>query len=77
MAIVFHRRLDLQGQPSTLAVDQADRALSELTNGDLIEVLASDPGSVTAFAKWSRGTGNPLLESSQLGNVFRFVIRKT
>jgi TusA-related sulfurtransferase len=41
-----------------------------------MEVLASDPGSVSAFAAWSRGTGNALLESSQLGNVFRFVIRK-
>ena len=76
MAIVFHRKLDLQGQTSALAVAHAARALRELSNGELMEVLASDPGSVTAFAAWSRGTGNALLESSQLGNVFRFVIRK-
>ena len=76
MAIVFHRKLDLQGQTSALAVAHAARALRELTNGELMEVLASDPGSVSAFAAWSRGTGNALLESSQLGNVFRFVIRK-
>lgn len=76
MAIVFHRKLDLQGQTSALAVSHAARALRELSNGELMEVLASDPGSVRAFAAWSRGTGNALLESSQLGNVFRFVIRK-
>ena len=76
MAIVFHRKLDLQGQTSALAVAHAASALRELAHGELMEVLASDPGSVTAFASWSRGTGNALLESSQLGNVFRFVIRK-
>lgn len=76
VAIVFHRKLDLQGQTSTLAVAHAARALRELSNGELMEVLASDPGSVGAFAAWSRGTGNALLESSQLGHVFRFVIRK-
>jgi tRNA 2-thiouridine synthesizing protein A len=76
MAIVFHRKLDLQGQPSALAVAHAARAIGELSNGELMEVLASDPGAVSAFAAWSRGTGNALLESSQLGNVFRFVIRK-
>jgi tRNA 2-thiouridine synthesizing protein A len=75
--MLIHRRLDLQGQTSALAVDHAARALGALSNGELIEVLASDPGSVSAFAKWSRGSGQPLLESSQFGTVFRFVIRKT
>jgi tRNA 2-thiouridine synthesizing protein A len=72
----IHRTLDLQGQPSARAVERAARALNGLSCGELIEVLASDPGAVGAFAGWSRSTGNALLESSQLGNVFRFVIRK-
>lgn len=77
MAIVIHRRLDLQGQTSTQAVDHAASSLGGLSTGELIEILATDPCSVRAFATWSRATGNALLESSQLGNVFRFVIRKT
>ncbi len=76
MAIMIHRKLDLQGQPSALAVEGAARAVHELSAGDLIEVLANDPGSVSAFAAWSRRSGNALLESSQFGNVFRFVIRR-
>ena len=74
---MFHRKLDLQGQTSALAVAHAARAFRELSIGELMEVLASDPGSVNAFAAWSRRTGGALLESSQLGDVFRFVIRKT
>lgn len=77
MAMVIHRNIDLQGQPSYIALARAARAVGDLSRGELIEVLASDPGSVSAFAAWSRATGNALLESSQFGNVFRFVIRKT
>ncbi len=77
MAIVIQRTLDLQGHRSTSAVEHAARAMPELVSGELVEVLTTDPCSVKGFGAWSRTTGNALLESSQLGNVFRFVIRKT
>ncbi len=77
VAIVIQRTLDLQGQTSTSAVECAARAMPELVPGELIELLTTDPCSVKRFAAWCRTTGNALLESSQFGNVFRFVIRKT
>lgn len=52
-------------------------ALEELRCGDLLEVLATDPRSLRDLATWSEETGNPLLESSQLGTTLRFVIRKS
>jgi len=76
MAIVIHRRLDLQGLPCPAPVRATNDALTEMDRGDLIEVLSTDPRSVREFAVWARATGNGLLESSQFGNVFRFVIRK-
>ena len=33
-----------------------------MTSGELLEVLATDPGAVADFAAWSRGTGNELVE---------------
>jgi tRNA 2-thiouridine synthesizing protein A len=48
----------------------------ELSHGELIEILSTDPESVRALDAWARATGNALLESSQFGNVLRFVIRK-
>lgn len=74
--MLIHRKLDLKGEASALAVENTARALGELSRGELIEVLATDPGSIREFDSWSRATGNALLESSQLGNVFRFVVRK-
>ncbi len=44
--------------------------------GDLIEILTTDPRSVRDFEEWARATGNGRLESSHIGTVFRFVIRK-
>ena len=44
--------------------------------GTVVEVLATDPGSVKDFEAWARSTGNELIESTQDGSVYRFVIRK-
>ncbi|HEY6203756.1 MAG TPA: sulfurtransferase TusA family protein [Candidatus Limnocylindria bacterium] len=76
MAMLIHRRLDLQGVPWQLTLSRVSNTMSELSHGELVEVLSTDPGSVRALDTWSRATGNALLESSQFGNVLRFVVRK-
>jgi tRNA 2-thiouridine synthesizing protein A len=53
------------------------QAIKTITSGELIEVVATDPGSVKDFAAWSRATGNELVEQSSDGAVYRFVIRRT
>jgi tRNA 2-thiouridine synthesizing protein A len=52
------------------------QAIRTIASGDLVEVLATDPGSVKDFAAWSRTTGHELVEQSVDGGVFRFVIRR-
>ena len=52
------------------------QAVKTPASGALVEVLATDPGSVKDFAAWSRSTGNELVEQSVDGPVFRFVIRR-
>jgi tRNA 2-thiouridine synthesizing protein A len=76
MAMVIHRRLDLQGVPWRLTLRRVSNAVQELAPGELIEVLATDPESVRELDAWSRATGNAVLESSQFGNMLRFVVRK-
>ena len=51
-------------------------AIRELASGDLIEVLATDPGSTKDFTAWTKTTGHALVESSVDGNVFRYLLRK-
>ena len=52
------------------------QAIKELQPGELIESLATDPGSVADFAAWATSTGNELVEQSVDDGVYRFVIRK-
>jgi tRNA 2-thiouridine synthesizing protein A len=69
--------LDLKGLSCPIPIVKTAKAVKELQPGELIEALATDPGSVADFAAWSRSTGNELVEQSERDGVYRFVIRKT
>ncbi len=67
--------LDAKGLNCPLPILRAKKALKELPTGGTLEVLATDPGAVADFAAFCRTTGNEMVEQSQDGKVFRFVIK--
>jgi tRNA 2-thiouridine synthesizing protein A len=67
--------LDAKGLNCPLPIVKAKKALKDVPVGGTLEVLATDPGSVADFDAFCRTTGNELVESSQVENVYRFVIR--
>jgi len=76
MSITIARSLDLKGLSCPLPIIKTAKAIKELNPGDLLEVFATDPGSVPDFKAWSQTTGNPLIETSNEVGVFHFVLRK-
>ncbi len=68
--------LDLKGLACPLPIAKTAQAIRELRPGDLIESLATDPGSVPDFAAWCTSTGHELVEQTEDAGVYRFVIRK-
>lgn len=76
MSVTIARTLDLKGLSCPLPIVKTAKAMRELAAGDVLEVLATDPGSVKDFAAWAKTTGNEVLSSTQDGAVYRFVIRK-
>jgi tRNA 2-thiouridine synthesizing protein A len=68
--------LDFKGLSCPLPIVKTAVAIKQLQPGELVEVLATDPGSVADFSAWSQATGNPLLEHTSEGGIYRFVIRK-
>ena len=70
------RTLDLKGMSCPLPIVKTAQAIRELQSGDLIEALATDPGSLADFEAWCTTTGNELVERSETDAVYRFVIRK-
>jgi tRNA 2-thiouridine synthesizing protein A len=69
------KTLDLKGLSCPLPIAKTAQAIRDLQPGELIESLATDPGSVPDFGAWCTSTGNTLVEQTEDGGVFRFVIR--
>jgi tRNA 2-thiouridine synthesizing protein A len=68
--------LDLKGLACPLPIAKTAIAIRALRSGELIEALATDPGSVPDYAAWCETTGNDLVEHTVDDGVYRFVIRK-
>lgn len=71
------KTLDAKGLNCPLPILKAKKAINEVPKGGTLEVLATDPGSVADFAAFCRTTGNTLVEQSDNGGVFRFLIKHT
>ena len=68
------QRVDARGLSCPLPIVRTAQAIKTVTPGQLMEVIATDPGSVKDFAAWSKATGNALVETSSEAGVYRFVI---
>jgi tRNA 2-thiouridine synthesizing protein A len=68
--------VDARGLSCPMPIVKTAQAVKTVPSGALIEVLATDPGSVKDFAAWSRTTGNELIEQTADGGVYRFVLRR-
>ncbi|MGH2511467.1 MAG: sulfurtransferase TusA family protein [Candidatus Limnocylindrales bacterium] len=72
----IQQRVDARGLSCPMPIVKTAQAVKTAASGALIEVLATDPGSVKDFAAWSRTTGHELVEQSVADGVFRFVVRR-
>lgn len=74
----FQKELDARGLNCPLPILKAKKALAELVSGEVLRVMATDPGSVRDFQAFARQTGNTLLEhtSSEDGEFVFFLRRK-
>lgn len=68
--------VDARGLSCPMPIVKTAQAIKTIPSGDLVEVLATDPGSVKDFAAWSKTTGHELVEQSVDDGVFRFVLRR-
>jgi tRNA 2-thiouridine synthesizing protein A len=76
MSITIAATLDLKGLSCPMPIIKTAKAMKALAPGELLEALATDPGSVPDFKAWAKATGNPLVQSTQEGAVFHFILKK-
>ncbi len=61
-AMDIHKELDTRGLTCPLPILKAKKALADMHSGEVLKVLATDPGSVRDFQAFARQTGNDLVE---------------
>ena len=72
----FAATVDSRGQKCPMPVLMAAKTAKTLNAGDLMLIEATDRGAKSDIPAWAHQTGNELVESSEDGDVLRFIIRK-
>ncbi len=68
--------LDCTGLQCPLPVIKTAQAMKQLGDGQILELLATDPGVEPDMTAWASRTGNELVSISQQDGVFRVLLRR-
>ena len=70
------KELDARGLNCPLPILRAKKALSDMSSGQTLKIIATDPGSVKDFQAVAKQTGNTLMESGEGNGEFTFLLKK-
>lgn len=70
------KEIDTRGLNCPLPILKAKKALAEMSAGELLRVVSTDPGSMRDFQAFARQTGNELVEQTTAGADFLHVLRR-
>ena len=73
----FAQELDARGLNCPLPILRAKKTLNAMTGGQILKIMATDPGSVKDFEAFANQTGNELLDSSEVEGEFHFTLKKS
>ena len=72
----FDKDLDARGLNCPLPILRAKKSLADMTAGQVLRIISTDPGSVKDFAAFAKQTGNELLSSAENNKEFEFYIKR-
>ena len=70
------KEIDTRGLNCPLPILKAKKALADMNSGDILKVLATDPGSMRDFQAFARQTGNELLEQADSNDEYVHYLRR-
>lgn len=68
--------LDVKGLNCPLPILRAKKKLAEMTSGQVLKILATDPGSLRDFKAFAKQTGNELLSHTDTDGIFEYLIKR-
>ena len=72
----FDKELDARGLNCPLPILRTKKSLGELGSGQVLKIVATDPGSVKDFQAFAKQTGNELMSSTEGSGEFTFFMKK-
>ena len=72
----IHKEIDTRGLNCPLPILKAKKALSDMASGQLLQVVATDSGSLRDFQAFAKQTGNELVEQQTVGEEFIHILRR-
>ena len=72
----FDKEIDTSGLNCPLPILKAKKALNDLTSGQVLKVIATDPGSWRDFEAFAKQTGNELVYQEKTDTNFVFGLKR-
>ena len=70
------KTLDAKGLKCPMPVVKTSKEIKGVSVGGILEVLATDPGSIADITAWAKSTGNELINAEKVDGTFQFYIRR-
>jgi tRNA 2-thiouridine synthesizing protein A len=77
VTIASDQLLDCTGLLCPIPVVKTSKAIKEIEVGQVLEMVATDPGAPPDMEAWARQTGHELIEQSAGDGEYRFWFRRT
>jgi len=74
--MTFDKELDARGLNCPLPILRAKKALNDMQSGQVLKIVATDPGSVKDFQAFAKQTGNDLLSQAEAEKQFTFFLKR-
>jgi tRNA 2-thiouridine synthesizing protein A len=72
----FTKELDVRGMNCPMPILRSKKAIGEIESGQVLKVLATDPGSVKDMQAFANQTGNELLNSAEASGIYTYFLKK-
>ena len=72
----FDKELDARGLNCPLPILRAKKSLTDMQSGQVLKIMATDPGSVKDFQAFAKQTGNELLSSAEANKEYTFFLKR-
>ena len=76
MVTPFDKELDARGLNCPLPILRTKKSLTEMMSGQVLKIIATDPGATKDFQAFAKQTGNALLSADEADKVYTFFMQK-